>query len=393
MILGVLVYSRFVGVGGLVPGATPSVEIKGAPGGGPSPHPIALRDVQALVMWVLSPAGNLVESPRWAFVKNKPLVQGVVLVLASGLSSAMMKEKQLLLLLFMLVLMHLLPFLSNLGRPAVVHTSPQAKPAHNTTELLKTKLSQRNAKRKRSASSPAGAGAATGAVEGTEDGEGEEDKEEATAGGSAAATAAAVASLAPPKGAPAERREKGGRAPPPPPPPSSDLHPGMNRGVAVLCRPLVFVSPPLNASGTLYLICVDTDSNCFVLALTHIHHDAFHMSQLLTITHPDLKHVDTAWPPPAQPPLYRPQQKAPSPPPPPPPPAATAAAAPCPEMKTLESEPSVGCDPGCISAVLVDGVPVHRAPQTPLLRGVMRAVCYRGHRGKVPWTVLGATAD
>ncbi|EFJ42531.1 hypothetical protein VOLCADRAFT_97417 [Volvox carteri f. nagariensis] len=155
-----------------------------------------------------------------------------------------------------------------------------------------------------------------------------------------------------------------------------DLHPGMNRGAAVLCRPLVFVSPPLNASGTLYLICVDTDSNCFVLALTHIHHDAFHMSQLLTITHPDLKHVDTAWPPPAQTPLYRPQQKAPSPPPPPPPPppAATAAAAPCPEMKTLESEPSVGCDPGCISAVLVDGVPVHRAPQTPLLRGVMRAV-------------------
>ncbi|EFJ42460.1 hypothetical protein VOLCADRAFT_107261 [Volvox carteri f. nagariensis] len=161
--------------------ATPSVEIKGAPGGGPSPHPIALRDVQALVTWVLSPAGNLVESPRWAFVKNKPLVQGVVLVLASGLSSAMMKEKQ-----------HLLPFLSNLGQPAVVHISPQAKP-----------------------------------VEGTEDGGGEEDKEEATAGGSAAATAA-VASLAPPKGAAAERRGKGGRAPPPPPPPppSVQLPPG-----------------------------------------------------------------------------------------------------------------------------------------------------------------------
>ncbi len=29
------------------------------------------------------------------------------------------------------------------------------------------------------------------------------------------------------------------------------LRDGPNRGVAVLCRPLVFVAPPLNASGTL----------------------------------------------------------------------------------------------------------------------------------------------
>ncbi|GLI65955.1 hypothetical protein VaNZ11_009636 [Volvox africanus] len=125
--------------------AVPSVEIKGAPGGGPSPHHIRLADVQALVMWVLSPAGNLVEAPRWAFVKNKPLVQGVVLVLANGLSSAMMKEKE-----------HLLPFLTSLGRPAIVHTSPQARPSHNTTELLTSKIPLRNMKRKRQAESSPG---------------------------------------------------------------------------------------------------------------------------------------------------------------------------------------------------------------------------------------------
>ncbi|GIL63782.1 hypothetical protein Vafri_17780 [Volvox africanus] len=125
--------------------AVPSVEIKGPPGGGPSPHHIRLPDVQALVMWVLSPAGNLVEAPRWVFVKNKPLVQGVVLVLANGLSSAMMKEKE-----------HLLPFLTSLGRPAIVHSSPQARPSHNTTELLTTKIPLRNMKRKRQAESSAG---------------------------------------------------------------------------------------------------------------------------------------------------------------------------------------------------------------------------------------------
>ncbi|GIL79048.1 hypothetical protein Vretimale_52 [Volvox reticuliferus] len=125
--------------------AVPSVEIKGPQGGGHSPHHIRLSDVQALVMWVLSPAGNLVEAPRWVFVKNKPLVQGVVLVLANGLSSAMLKEKE-----------HLLPFLTCLGRPAIVHTSPQARPANSTTELLTTKIALRNMKRKRQAESGAG---------------------------------------------------------------------------------------------------------------------------------------------------------------------------------------------------------------------------------------------
>ncbi|GLC57068.1 hypothetical protein PLESTB_001179400 [Pleodorina starrii] len=159
-----------------------------------------------------------------------------------------------------------------------------------------------------------------------------------------------------------------------------DLQPGSNRGVALLCRALVFVSPPLNASGTLYLVCVDTSCCCLVLALTHIHHDAFDMTQLLTITHPELRHVDITWPPPTPPAPpqapQNPQQQQPH------PAAAAAAAAAAASVPASTSVPSrtyrfpllmVGCDPGCRSAVLVDGVPLHQAPQTPLLRHVMRA--------------------
>ncbi|EFJ42462.1 hypothetical protein VOLCADRAFT_107270 [Volvox carteri f. nagariensis] len=176
------------GGGGVTSGAKVGRHtVPGARSGAPSPA-VATPALAAVAAEAAGGGKYVAEVHK----ENKPLVQGVVLVLASGLSSAMMKEKQV---------------------------------AHNTTELLTTKLSQRNAKRKRSAPSAA-AGAAAGAVEGTEDGGGEEDKEEATAGGSAAATAA-VASLAPPKGAAVERREKGGRAPPPPPPPSSvQLPPG-----------------------------------------------------------------------------------------------------------------------------------------------------------------------
>ncbi|GIM00083.1 hypothetical protein Vretimale_5012 [Volvox reticuliferus] len=215
-----------------------------------------------------------------------------------------------------------------------------------------------------------------------------------------------------------------------------DLQPGPNRGLAVLCRALVFVSPTLNASGTLYLVCVDAGGCCFVLALTHIYHDAFDMTQLLTIVHPEMRQVDVTWPPPAcntaATPASSPALSPPSPhrshaaaaiataattadP-------ATANASPDSESRSsswdsaiqgavasmgagaatgMESRvgpgpalrqaplpstsmavPSrtyrfpllmVGCDPGCRSAVLVDGVPVHQAPQTPLLRHVMRA--------------------
>ena len=33
----------------------------------------------------------------------------------------------------------------------------------------------------------------------------------------------------------------------------SDLTPGTNKGQALLCRPLVFLAPPLNASATLWV--------------------------------------------------------------------------------------------------------------------------------------------
>ncbi|GIL49201.1 hypothetical protein Vafri_5346 [Volvox africanus] len=219
-----------------------------------------------------------------------------------------------------------------------------------------------------------------------------------------------------------------------------DLQPGANRGLAVLCRALVFVSPPLNASGTLYLVCVDAGGCCFVLALTHIYHDAFDMTQLLTVVHPEMRQVDVTWPPPPPtpppPPGYHSAANLASSPAPSPPAsqrlhAVTAAATtagtatangppdsgsrsssqdsaiqeaaanagagmgsgvrsgpdlglaspPLPSTPSAATPPRnyrfpllmVGCDPGCRSAVFVDGVPVHQAPQTPLLRHVMRA--------------------
>jgi len=66
---------------------------------------------------------------------------------------------------------------------------------------------------------------------------------------------------------------------------------GVNRGMALLCRPLVFIAPPLNASATLYLVCVDTAGSCFALALVRVSHDAFNMSQLLTVVHPELHNI------------------------------------------------------------------------------------------------------
>ncbi|GFR42691.1 hypothetical protein Agub_g3612 [Astrephomene gubernaculifera] len=191
-------------------GARPSVEIKGDPSSSSSlatsGPPIRLADVQGLVLWVLSPAANLVEAPRWAFVKNKPLVAGAVLVLASGLSSALAQEKK-----------HLLPFLSSLGRAAVVRTSPQAKPAHHTAELLTTSVPIRIAKRKRpAAEEEAGAG---GAAAGTS---------LATAGGEGS-TAAAAPTAASADGDKADRHADAAQQqqhPPPPPPTASSRSPG-----------------------------------------------------------------------------------------------------------------------------------------------------------------------
>ncbi|KAG2433916.1 hypothetical protein HXX76_008268 [Chlamydomonas incerta] len=197
-----------------------------------------------------------------------------------------------------------------------------------------------------------------------------------------------------------------------------DLVPGSNRGAALLCRPLVFVAPPLAASssGTLYLVCVDTAGSVLALALTHIPHDAFDMTALLTVLHPELRHVTVTWPPPPPPPPHGQQQQsqeqqqqqaqaagattgagaeeperpatsergagkgeagavgpggAPA-----PGPAPAPAPAPAPPAASRTySFPMllVGCDPGCRSSVLVDGVPLHQAPATPLLRHVTRA--------------------
>ncbi|MEW5297516.1 MAG: hypothetical protein WDW36_000721 [Sanguina aurantia] len=70
------------------------------------------------------------------------------------------------------------------------------------------------------------------------------------------------------------------------------LQPGVNKGKALLCRPLVFLAPPLNASATLYLVCADTSGSCFALALVRVAHDAFNLSQLLTVVNPELHEVE-----------------------------------------------------------------------------------------------------
>ncbi|PSC70139.1 small RNA degrading nuclease 5 [Micractinium conductrix] len=59
-------------------GATAEVEVF------PEAGPIRTADVQNLVLWVLGSQGT---NPRWCFVKNKPLVQRVLLVVAHGLDS------------------------------------------------------------------------------------------------------------------------------------------------------------------------------------------------------------------------------------------------------------------------------------------------------------------
>eukprot|EP00775_Hariotina_reticulata_P006259 gene6259-6497_t len=67
-------------------------------------HPIQLRDVQQLVLWVLGDA----VSPRWVFLRNKPLIPAVVLVLANGLTQQLLEDHK-----------DVLPHLSMLPAPAV----------------------------------------------------------------------------------------------------------------------------------------------------------------------------------------------------------------------------------------------------------------------------------
>ncbi|KAG1680781.1 hypothetical protein FOA52_008114 [Chlamydomonas sp. UWO 241] len=86
-------------------GARAGVEIK-------AEGPIRLVQVQDLVRWTLTTDAV---SPSWVFLKNKPLVKQLVLVVAHGLSADLFERKA-----------HLMPHLSALGRPAHV----QAQNAH-----------------------------------------------------------------------------------------------------------------------------------------------------------------------------------------------------------------------------------------------------------------------
>ncbi|GBG85051.1 hypothetical protein CBR_g39514 [Chara braunii] len=50
---------------------------------------IRIQDISQLILWVLGEAPN----PRWVFVKNKPLISKVVLVLLSGLDAALFNAR------------------------------------------------------------------------------------------------------------------------------------------------------------------------------------------------------------------------------------------------------------------------------------------------------------
>lgn len=50
-----------------------------------------MNDVQQLILWAL---GGETVSPSWVFLKNKPMVKQVVVLLAHGLSASSFEEKQ-----------------------------------------------------------------------------------------------------------------------------------------------------------------------------------------------------------------------------------------------------------------------------------------------------------
>lgn len=182
----------------------------------------------------------------------------------------------------------------------------------------------------------------------------------------------------------------------------------------------IYAAADVDAAAVLlrsYMVCVDMAGCCFVLALTHTYHDAFDMTALLTVVHPDSRHVDVTWPPPASPPPAVPPA-APLPSSPPAPPqqqqeagqqdghqrkragSAVARGGKDVVMMPGDAESSshggaagggarryrfpmllVGCDGGAEAAgssssssfVLVDGVPLHQAAQVPVLHHDMRA--------------------
>lgn len=105
--------------------------------------------------------------------------------------------------------------------------------------------------------------------------------------------------------------------------------PGLSTGTsnkrrALMCRPLVFVSAPLSASATLYVISVDTTGSVICLALVRISHDAFGMDQVLTVVNPELIALSVEW-----------------------------------KDRRYEM-PLIRCDLGTDSLLLVDGVPVQQ---------------------------------
>ncbi|GAX82434.1 hypothetical protein CEUSTIGMA_g9862.t1 [Chlamydomonas eustigma] len=107
-------------------------------------RPIRLVDIQGLVLWTLADVIN----PKWVFLKNKPLIKQVVLVLAHGMSSALFLQKK-----------ALLPNLSSFAAPAVVlGLSAHTKAGQTTSALLNTNGAHSSKKRPRSA---AGGGSAS----------------------------------------------------------------------------------------------------------------------------------------------------------------------------------------------------------------------------------------
>ncbi|MEW5319660.1 MAG: hypothetical protein WDW38_010802 [Sanguina aurantia] len=105
---------------------------------GPS-NPISITDVQALLLWVLGQHTN----PSWVFVKNKPLLQHVVLVQANGISPSLFAAHA-----------DLLPVLRQFGTPAVLRgNNTTMKPSDTTQALLSTSVGSAKRKRETTAAS------------------------------------------------------------------------------------------------------------------------------------------------------------------------------------------------------------------------------------------------
>uniref|UniRef100_A0A7S3QVQ8 Exonuclease domain-containing protein n=1 Tax=Dunaliella tertiolecta TaxID=3047 RepID=A0A7S3QVQ8_DUNTE len=109
--------------------ARASVEVKSGS------QPIGLPDVQSLLLWSLL-GSEVTSCPRWAFVKNRPLITSTLVLMANGLSPELYREKK-----------DLLPSFQLLGSPAeVTGTNITARPMDVAAAILHTNVSR---KRKR----------------------------------------------------------------------------------------------------------------------------------------------------------------------------------------------------------------------------------------------------